>query len=151
MLTGLFGKIMGFIMIVVTLALSPSIVTSNVAITGHASVANMTGMTVLGSFGAPLIILGLLVSGGVFAVSGIKGHQQNASAGDLLKVVGSVIVAIVALTFMTTIMTYTEILIDTCGGGFAEVIYAIIPLMIYVGIITATGWQTAKAYSKGKS
>lgn len=147
MLGNLFGKIMGFILIIVTLALSPSIVTTNVAISGHASVANMTGMAVLSTFGAPLIIFGLLIAGGIFAVVGVKGGM-NASAGDLMKVVGEVIVAIVSLTFMATIMTYVELLIDVAGGGFAQVIYSIIPIVLYIGIITMTGWGTVSAYRK---
>ena len=144
MLTNLFGKIMGFIVIVVTLALAPSIVTSNVAITGHANVSSMIGMSTVGAFGAPLIILGLLTAGGIFVVAGVRG-TKTASAKDLLSVVGSTIVAIVALTFMATIMTYCQTLIDA-STGFAVTIYSIIPLIIYIGIIAATGWNTAKTY-----
>src|SRR3972149_5137542 len=143
MLTGLFGRIMGYIVIVITLALAPSISTANLDIVNHVSVANMTGMSVVGDFGAPLIILGLLVAGGAFAIAGSKG-KLTANTSDLLKVVGAVIVVIVALTFMPTIMDYVEDLIDVAGGGFAQVIYAIIPLVLYLGVIVNAGWQTVE-------
>jgi hypothetical protein len=149
MLSSLFPRIMGYIVIIITLALAPSIATANTSIVNHASVANMTGMTVVGGFGAPLIILGLLVAGGAFAITGARG-KLSAGAGDLLKVVGSVIVVIVALTFMPTIMTYVEQLIDVAGGGFAQVIYAIIPLMLYLGVIVGAGWQTIKTIRGGR-
>lgn len=154
MLTGLFGKIMGFIVIVVTLALAPSIVTANAAVAAHANVTSgvLTGMSVVAAFGAPLIILGLLVSGGVFAVAGMKGQLGGATAKDLLTVVGSVITAIVALTFMSTICTYVATLMGyyTLGTEFARTIFAIIPLIIYIGIIVGSGWSVARTYKKAK-
>lgn len=148
MISSLFPRIMGYIVIVITLALAPSISTANASITGHASVANMTGMATVGAFGAPLIILGLLVAGGAFAIAGTTG-RLTASTQDLLKTVGSVIVVIVALTFMPTIMDYVEDLIDVAGGGFAQVIYAIIPLVLYLGVVAGAGWQTYKTYKGG--
>lgn len=144
----LFNKILGFIIIIVTLALAPSINTANALITGHTSVANCTGMSVVGAFGAPLIIIGLLVAGGAFALAGVK-NQMRASARDLLGVVGSVIVVIVGLTFMVDIMTYTNTLY-TAVTGFARTIYGIIPLVIYLGIIAGAGWTTVKAYRKSR-
>jgi hypothetical protein len=153
MLGNLFSKIMGFILIIVTLALAPSIVTTNAAVAAHANVTSgvLIGMSVIAAFGAPLIILGLLVMGGVFAVAGVKG-QINASAGDLMKVVGATIVAIVALTFMSTICTYVANLMGyyTLGTEFARTIFAIIPLVIYLGIIVSTGWAVGSTYKKVK-
>ena len=148
MLQGLFGKIMGWIIIIVTLALAPQVNTANALITGHASVANMTGMTAVGAFGAPLIILGELVLGGAFAIAGAKGRMGGTTAADMLKVIGAVIIAIVGLTFMATIMTYVETLIDV-SSGFARTIYAIIPLILYVGLIIQAGWTGINTY-RGK-
>lgn len=155
MLTGLFGKIMGYIVIIVTLALAPSIVTTNAAITAHANVSSnvLIGMSVVSAFGAPLIILGLLTTGGVFAVAGARGHLGGATAKDLLTVVGATIVAIVALTFMSTICTYVATLMGSypIGTEFARTIFAIIPLIIYIGIIVTSGWTVVKTYRKAKS
>lgn len=152
-LQSLFAKIMGFVVIIVTLALAPSIATANTAITGWtgtAPTANITqfmGMSVVGSFGAPLIILGLLIGGGLFAVAGVRGKMGAVGMKDMMAVVGSVIVVIVCLSLFTSILDYTHTLIGS-GTGFAETIYAIIPLLIYIGIIAAAGWVTVSTYRK---
>lgn len=142
-------KILGFLVIIITLALAPTINTANVAITGHANCSEMIGMVAIGAFGAPLIILGLLVSGGIFAVSGTKGALSGASVGDLLSVVGSVVVLIVVLTMFVNVMTYTATLI-AASSGFAVTIYSIIPIIIYIGIIAMAGWTQVRAYRKAK-
>lgn len=153
MLSGLFSKIMGFLLLIITLALAPSIVTANATVAGHANVTSgvLIGMSVVAAFGAPLIILGLLVAGGAFAIAGVKG-QISASSSDLMKIVGLVIVAIVALTFMNTICTYVATLIQAYPAGteFARTIFAIIPLVIYLGIIGGTGWSLGSGYKKAK-
>jgi len=140
-------KILGFLVIIITLALAPTIATANTAITGHANVAAMIGMTAIGAFGAPLIILGLLISGGIFAVAGAKGALGGASVGDLLGVIGTVVVLIVVLTMFDSVMTYTGALYDA-SSGFAQVIYSIIPIVIYIGIISMAGWTQVRAYRR---
>jgi len=146
----LFGRIMGFVMIIVTLALAPTIQTSNDAIIA-ANLSDLTGMTAVSAFGAPLIILGLLVGGGLFAVAGVKGRLQGASLGDMLSVIGSVVLVIVSLALFVNVITYVNALIVAGGGagaGFGPVIYGIIPLVIYVGVIAAAGYTQVRAYRR---
>ncbi len=102
-------------------------------------------MSVVTEFGAPLIVLGLLVVGGIFAWKGTGGQNM----GDLMKTIGLVIVAIVGLTFMSDIVDYTNDLIDA-STGFAVTLYGIIPLLIYLGIIAAVGWTGYSAYRGGR-
>jgi hypothetical protein len=150
-LQNLFPIILGFVVIVLTLAMAPSINTANAAIQS-ANLTNLTGMSVMDDFGAPLIIFGLLASGGLLAVGGIRGKLKGASVADMLGVIGAVVIAIIALTFMTSIITYTNTLIGAVATGFDDVLYGVIPLLVYVGIIAGVGWTTGKAYrsSKGK-
>jgi hypothetical protein len=143
----LFGKIMGFVVIVITLALAPSIITANATIEAG-NLTNLTGMTAVSAFGAPLIILGLLVGGGIFAVAGVRGKLAGASVGDMLSVIGSVVVVIVALTLFDTVLDYVNALIAPTASGFADVIYGIIPLVIYVGIIAGAGYTQVRAYRR---
>lgn len=146
-LSGLFGKIMGFLVIIITLALAPQINTANTAITGSGNLTGLLGMSTVGSFGAPIIILGLLVSGGIFALAGIKGQLGGASARDLFEVVGSVIVIIVMLTLFIDVIDYTHALY-VAATGFAQTIYSIIPLIIYIGILAAAGWAQVSTYRR---
>ena len=138
---------MGFVVIIITLALAPTIQTSNDAIIA-ANLTDLTGMTAVAAFGAPLIILGLLVSGGLFAVAGVRGRLQGASVGDMLSVIGSVVLVIVSLSLFTNVITYTNTLIGVSAVGFGDVIYGIIPLVIYVGVIAAAGYSQVRAYRK---
>jgi hypothetical protein len=141
---GLFSKIMGFLVIIITLALAPSINTANATVAA-ANLTNLIGMDVVTDFGAPLIVLGLLVVGGIFVWKGTGG----ASMAELFKTISLVIVAIVALTFMEDIVTYTNTLI-AASSGFAVTLYGIIPLLVYLGIIAAVGFTGKSAYSGGK-
>lgn len=139
----LFSKIMGFLVIIITLALAPSINTANTTVaTGN--LTNLIGMSVVTDFGAPLIVLGLLVVGGVFVWKG----TQGAGMGQLMGTIGLVIVAIVGLTFMADIVDYTNTLI-AASSGFAVTLYGIIPLIVYLGIIASVGWVGYRAYKGG--
>lgn len=149
-ISSLFNKIMGFLIIIITLALAPTINTANAAIVGHANVSIMIGMSVIGGFGAPLIILGLLAAGGAFALAGVRG-QMDASTSDLMSVVGSTIVVIVALTFMSTIITYVATLMGVYAAtAFAYTLFSIIPLVVYLGIVAGAGWKTVSTYRARK-
>jgi hypothetical protein len=143
----LFGRIMGFVMIIITLALAPTIQTANDAIIA-ANLTDLTGMTAVSAFGAPLIILGLLVSGGLFAVAGVRGRLQGASMGDMLSVIGSVVLVIVSLSLFTSIITYSNALRDAAPTGIGDVIYAVVPLIIYIGVIAAAGYTQVRAYRR---
>ena len=145
----LFGRIMGFVMIIITLALAPTIATSNAAIEA-ANLTNLTGMTAVSAFGAPLIIIGLLFGGGFFAVAGVRGKMSGASMGDMFTVIGSVVLVIVSLSLFTTVITYTNTLIGEAASGFGDVVYGIIPLMIYIGVIAAAGYSQVRAYRKAR-
>lgn len=148
-LKDLFPKVMGFIVIIVTLALAPTINTANATIVA-ANLTNLTGMSAVSAFGAPLIILGLLFSGGLFAVAGAKGQLAGASMKDMLSVIGSVVIIIVALSLFggtTSVISYTNTLI-AASSGFAVTVYGIIPLLIYIGIIAAAGYTQARVYRK---
>ena len=144
---------MGFVMIIVTLALAPTIKTANDAIEA-ANLTNLTGMTAVSAFGAPLIIIGLLFGGGFFAVAGVKGKMKSASMADMFSVIGSVVLVIVSLSLFTSVITYLNALIkpafDAGTMGFGEVVYGIIALMIYIGVIAAAGYTQFRAYKKAQ-
>ena len=141
----LFGRIMGFVMIIVTLALAPTIKTANDAIEA-ANLTNLTGMTAVSAFGAPLIIIGLLFGGGFFAVAGVKGKMKGASMADMFSVIGSVVLVIVSLSLFTSVITYLNALIAPAASGFGDVVYGIIALMIYIGVLAAAGYTQVRAY-----
>ena len=145
----LFGRIMGFVMIIVTLALAPTIATSNAAIEA-ANLTNLTGMTAVSAFGAPLIIIGLLFGGGFFAVAGVKGKMKGASMADMFSVIGSVVLVIVSLSLFTSVITYLNALIAPSASGFGDVVYGIIALMIYIGVLAAAGYTQVRAYKKAR-
>ena len=111
MLNNLMPKIMGFIVIIITLALAPTIYTANADIIAWGVLDPFLGLEVIAGFGAFVIILGLMVSGGLFTVAGLKGKISNAGMRDILMVVGSVVVIIVMLTMFVTILDYVDDLI----------------------------------------
>ena len=103
-------------------------------VTEAANLTNLTGMTAVSAFGEPLIILGLLVGGGLYAAAGVRGRLQGASLADMLSVIGSVVLVIVSLSLFESVITYTNTLIGEVASGFGDVVYGIIPLIIYPGI-----------------
>ena len=141
---GLFSKIMGFLVIIITLALAPSINTANATVAAG-NLTNLIGLSVVTQFGAPLIVLGLLVVGGVFVWKGTSGQGM----GDLMRTISLVIVAIVGLTFMDNIVDYTNTLI-AASSGFAITLYGIIPLIVYLGIVASVGFTGYNAYKGGR-
>jgi hypothetical protein len=144
------GVLLGLLTIVVTLAIAPSIATANaaVAISGNLT-ADMIGMAVVVTFGAPLAILGLLAMGGLFIGGSWKG---TVGMKDMLQVIFTAIIVIVGLTFMLSILDYTVALIAAGSGGFETTLYGIIPLLVYLAIIGITGFGVAKGVKsvKGK-
>lgn len=146
---GLIAKIFGFIVIIVVLALAPSITTANATIVGD-NLTNLIGMSVMSGFGAPLMIIMLLFGGGMFAIAGIRGNMAGASLGDMLQVVWKVVLCIVALTMFDSIIDYTNTLIGVGATTFATTIYGIIPLVIYLLIIGLAGVTAVSAYKAYK-
>ena len=140
----LMPKILGFLVIIITLALAPSISTANTAIAAS-NLTSLIGMTALVGFGAPLIILGLLISGGIFAVAGTRGALGGAKIADLMSVIGTVVVLIVVLTMFVSVIEYVQALI-LVSSGFAVTIYGLIPITIYIGVIALAGWTQVKTF-----
>ena len=147
----LLGVILGLLTVVVTLAIAPSIATQNalVAASGNLT-ADMIGMSVVVTFGAPLAILGLLAMGGLFVIGSIKG---GTNMKDMLGVIITAIIVIVGLTFMVDILDYTVALIAAGSGSFETTLYGILPLFVYLAVIGLSGFQTYRGYkkSRGKS
>ena len=154
MLQNLLPRIMGFLVIIITLALGPAIYTANLAIVNYAGgLDQFLGLGVVAGFGAFIIILGLLVSGGLCAIAGVKGQLQGAGMKDILMVVGSVVVVIVMLTMFVKVLDYVAALISAAtdaGDSLGEVGFGIIPIIIYVGIVATAGWVQVHEYRKMK-
>lgn len=159
MLQNLMPKIMGFIVIIITLALGPAIYTANTAIVtwtssaGGGDITEFLGMSVVAGFGAFIIILGLLISGGMFTIAGLKNQLHGAGMKDILMVVGSVVIVIVMLTMFPTILNYVDQLIQaaiTASDTLGQVGFSIIPIVIYIGILAGAGWTQVSEYKKMK-
>lgn len=152
MIQNLLGKIIGFLVIIITLALSPTIYAANSDIVGYeGGLDTFIGMAAIAGFGGFIIILGLLVSGGLFAIAGVRGKIGGAGWSDIMKVVGAVIVVIVMLTMFITILDYVADLITAAtgeGDTIGETMFGIIPILIYVGILAAAGWAHVTTYRK---
>ncbi len=140
----LINKIFGFLVIIITLALAPSINTANTTV-ASGNLTNLTGMSVVTEFGAPLIVIGLLAVGGIFAWKGTQGSSMK----EIMGTISLVIVAIVGLTFMSNIVTYTNTLIDA-STGFATTLYGIIPLVVYLGIVASVGYAGYRGWKGSK-
>jgi len=154
MLNKLVPSILGWLVIVITLALAPTIETYNghvtTNVTGATNASYMIGMTAIDDFAGFLMIMGLLVAGGLFAVSGMK--SKDTTVGDMLGVVGAVILSVIALAmFSGSIIGYIDSLI-TAGTGFAKTAYGILPIIVYLSIISgATAFTVTKiARKRGK-
>ena len=154
MLKRLVPAIMGWLVIVITLALAPTIETYNGYVTTNVAAATnaayMLGMTALDDFGGFLMIMSLLVGGGLFAVTGMK--SKNYTVSDMMQVIGAVIISIIALAmFSGSIIGYIDSLVNA-GTGFAKTAYGILTVIIYVTIIAGAGaFMGAKAYRARRS
>lgn len=149
-LRDLFPKIMGWLVVIVTLALAPSINTANATVVAWGdNSSSLIGLGVVSDFGAPLIILGLLFTGAFLGIIGIKGQLQGASISDMLGVIGSVVLALVVLSIFPYVCQYTVALIAG-SSGFATILYGIIPLVAYLGVIAGVGWTGYRTYKKGR-
>lgn len=149
-MSNLIPRILGWLIVIITLALAPTINTSNAAVataltasTGNAT--DMIGMWVVQPFGAPLMILGLLFAGGMFGL----GKIGDGTVRGMLDVIGAVILTIVALAMFEEVIGYVDTLL-VASTGFADVIYGVIPIILYVGVIAGAGLITAAKAFKGK-
>jgi len=155
MIKDLLPKIMGWLVVVITLAMAPTIVTYNTAVTTNVSAAvnssYMIGMTAIDDFGGFIIIMGLLVTGGLLGIAGARGSLGNAGVGDILKTIGIVIITVISLAmFSGSVIGYIDELI-TAGTGFEKTAYGILCVIIYIAIISgASAYMGVKAYKAGK-
>jgi hypothetical protein len=155
MMSKLVPAILGWLVVVITLALAPTIVTYNTAVTTNvaaaANAAYMIGMTAVDDFGGFIIIFGLLLSGGFFAVAGMK--SKGSTVGDLLSVIGAVVLTVVSLAiFSGSIIGYIDSLVTAGAAGFEKTAYGILAIIVYIGIIGgASAYTGVKAYKKSKS
>lgn len=153
MMKKLVPAILGWLVVVITLALAPTIETYNGNVTTNVAAATnaayMIGMTAIDDFAGFLMIMALLVSGGLFAVSGMR--AKNVTVRDLLEVIGAVIISIIALAiFSGSIIGYIDALI-TAGTGFAKTAYGILTIIVYVTIIAGpSAYMGVKAYRGGR-
>ena len=138
-----------FLTVIVVLALAPSINTANSTVLATWALASenasMIGMGAVVPFGAPLIILSIMVSFGLLAF----GMKEGASVRDIMEAIGITIAMIIALNFFDSAVGYVNtLLVD--ATGIAKVIYGIIPLAVYIGIVASAGSYGIVKYVKGK-
>jgi hypothetical protein len=146
----LVPKIMGWLVVIIALALAPTINTANIAIDtawGAATQnATMIGMGTVVDFGAPIMIISILFSGALI----VMGKVGDGTTKSLLDVIGVTILLVVVLSMFTNVITYANTLI-AASTGFAQTVYGVIPIILYVGVIAGAGGYSAyKAFRKGK-
>lgn len=138
-----------FLTVIIVLALAPTIQTANAtayATWGAASEnASMIGMSAVMPFGAPLIILSIMVSFGLLAF----GMKEGAGVKDIMAAIGIAIGMIIALTFFDSAIGYCNTLL-TSSSGIGTVIYGIIPLAVYMGIIASAGTYGVVKFVRGR-
>lgn len=152
MLGKLVPAIFAWLVVIITLALAPTIETYNgyitTNITAATNVSYMVGMTVIDTYGGFLIILSLLLGGGFFAV---QSRKSSATIGDMLEVIGSIIITVFVLSvYSASLIGYFDALI-TAGSGVAKTVYGAFPIITYALIIGGGGGYAAyKGYRKRK-
>jgi len=155
MMQRLVPAILGWLVVVITLALAPTIVTYNSAVTtnvaGATNSAYMIGMNAIDDFAGFIIIMGLLVSGGLFAIGGMK--QKDVTIGDMMGVIGAIILTVISLAlFSGTVIGYIDSLITAGTAGFEKTAYGLLPIIVYIGIIGgASAYITTKVVRKRKA
>ena len=88
-ISNMLPRLIGFIVIVITLALAPSIYTANLTVVNYTHIASFTAMSSIAGYGGFLAILGLLITQGIFAVGNYK--QQRGGWASLYWMIGSVV------------------------------------------------------------
>jgi hypothetical protein len=149
-MNNLVPKIMGWLVVIIALALAPTINTTNGYISSNVTAAvnasHMIGMTTVVAFGAPIMIISILFSGALL----VMGRVGDGTTKSLMDVIGVVVVLIIALSLFVSVIGYVDTLI-TASSGFAQTIYGVIPIILYIGIIAGAGGYSAyKAFKKGK-
>jgi hypothetical protein len=148
----LLPKIVGFLALVITLALAPSIYTANLLVVnygGGSGLTNFTGMDALSPFGGFLIIFGILIAQGIFQIAGVGGGKSTGWK-DILSSVGSVIVVIILLNvYVSAVLPAFTSLIASASAASDEIgqtVFGVLPIVIYLTIIVgAIAFQGGKA------
>ena len=145
----LVPAIMGWLAVIITLALAPTIETYNGYVSGNLTAATnatyFVGLSAIQPWGGFIMVMILLTGTGIFAFSGMK--TKNVSVGDLVQVIGAVIVSVFALAvFSGTIIGNIDDLI-TAGASAVKNVYGALGIIIYALIIGgAGGFAAVKAY-----
>lgn len=144
----LLPKILGWLVVIITLALAPTINTSNTAVdaawAAATNNATMIGMDAVLDFGAPLMIIGLLFAGTLLGL----GKIGDGTIKGMMSVIGAIVLVIVALSLFESVIDYVDTLI-TASTGFAQTVYGIIPIILYVAIIASAGIYAGVKGMKG--
>ena len=157
MLRDLVPAIIGWIVVIIILSMSPTIAGYNTAITTNVTAAvnatSMVAMSTITPFGGFLIIITLLLSTGVFAFAASK--TKSAGTGDLIAMVGTLIIVIFTLSiYGGTLVGSFDALITAGSAGMEKTVYGFFPILTYVAILAATpdvaAWRTAGMLRKGK-
>lgn len=155
-LKDLLPRIIGFLVIVITIALAPSIYTANLLVVeygGGSGLTSFLGMDAISPYGGFLTILGLLVAQGLFAIASFR--NSGGSWKDMFAMIGAVIAVIILLNlYVAAILPGFGDLIASASAAsdsIGETVFGVIPIVIYLGIIIgAVGIQGYKAYSSRK-
>lgn len=149
----ILGVVFGVLGLVISLAMGVNIQTQNATIQS-ANQTNLIGLSVLDDWGAPLVILGILSLSALFTYGSIKGTYVGSGVKDLMIPVGASILAIIGLSMMTNVITYSNNLIGAVATDAEDIIWGIIPLVVYVVIIglpTAASIKTYRGMKGGKA
>ncbi len=151
-------KVMGFIAIVITLALAPAIYTANLTVVnygGGSGMVNFTGMDAVSPYGGFLLILGILIAQGIFQIAGFGGGKSEGWK-DLVFSVGIVIAVIILLNVYASAVlpAFTKLIASAsvADDSIGQTVFGVLPIVIYLGIIiTSVAGEGGKAiYNKVK-
>ena len=151
-LKNILPKVLGFIGIVITLALAPSIYTANLSVVnygGGSGLTNFIGMDAIAPYGGFLLILGILIAQGLFQVAGYGGGKAEGWK-DLFMSVGIVIAVIILLNvFVSAVLpAFTDLIASASAASddIGETVFGVLPIIIYLGVIlSAIAGQGGKA------
>jgi hypothetical protein len=143
--------ILFFITVLLIVSLAPQVQTANstayATYNGSTEKASMIGLGVIMPWGDILILLSIMVSAGLLTM------QLKQGGFNLSTVMGPVFVIIsvvFALSFFDSIITSFNTLIAGTTNSGAKIFYGLVLLMIYLGIIGASGGYQAYQYVKNK-
>ena len=150
-MSNISGRLMGFIVIGVTIIMSATIYTANAGITS-ANLTNITALSDIAGFGPLIMILGLLFTGGMLTYASFSSPNSKIGKVDIRLTVGSVVLLIAVLSvFPGLIISGINNLIgEAIDAGDTDYItvYGLIPTIIYVVVIGGTGAAQVIGYKR---